>query len=102
MKTIQFFFLIVTCVLYSTDLKAQFNTLEGSVTYDGEPVEFVNIYIDGAEKGATTDAEGFYKITNLRPGEYTLRASYVGFKTHEQAIEITKDEDRIININLVP
>ena len=101
MKTIQFFFLIVTCVLYSTDLKAQFNTLEGSVTYDGEPVEFVNIYIDGAEKGATTDAEGFYKITNLRPGEYTLRASYVGFKTHEQAIEITKDEDRIININLV-
>lgn len=91
---------MIFCVLCGMDLKAQPSTIEGKVSYEGVPVEFVNIYIVGAEKGATTDENGFFKIIGLAPGEYLLRASYIGFKTHEQTLEITKDQGQTVYIEL--
>ncbi|MDX1429252.1 MAG: TonB-dependent receptor [Rhodothermales bacterium] len=34
-------------------------------------------------EGAVTDETGSYLFTNVRPSEYWLRVSFVGFKTHE-------------------
>ncbi|PJA51526.1 MAG: hypothetical protein CO167_13610, partial [Candidatus Marinimicrobia bacterium CG_4_9_14_3_um_filter_48_9] len=32
-------------------------------------------------RGAVTDAQGFYIITNLKPGKYTIEASMMGFQS---------------------
>ena len=45
----------------------------------GEPLPGVNVVIQGTTQGTTTDVEGDYFIANLAPGEYALRASFVGF-----------------------
>jgi hypothetical protein len=38
----------------------------------------------GAERAATTDAEGRYRLVELRPGAYTLRAERAGFAAEER------------------
>src|SRR5215218_6317427 len=38
----------------------------------------------GAERAAVTDEEGRYRLVELRPGAYTLRAERAGFATEER------------------
>lgn len=44
------------------------------------------------------NAEGSYLISDLKPGKYTISASYVGFGTVEKNIEIT--QNTTVNFNL--
>jgi len=48
---------------------------------NGEPLVGVNIYVLETEQGAVTDLDGYYLILNIRPGTYSLRASYIGFQS---------------------
>ena len=41
----------------------------------------VNIQIDNTQFGAATDIEGDFLITDIEPGSYNLRVSYIGYKT---------------------
>ena len=50
----------------------------------GESLPGVNIRIDGTLQGAVTDGEGRYVVVGVRPGTYTLIASFVGFATQRQ------------------
>ena len=47
----------------------------------GESLIGVNVIIDGTTQGTTTDLDGYYTILNVRPGDYSLRFSYIGFAT---------------------
>ncbi len=48
----------------------------------GEPLIGVNVLIDGTMQGTVTDVDGNYIILNVRPGDYTLVFSYIGFSRH--------------------
>lgn len=52
--------------------------LEGDT---GEPLAGAQVVIDGTTMGAATDADGYYRIINVSPGTYELRATYLGFQT---------------------
>ena len=45
----------------------------------GEVLPGVNIIIDGTLQGASSGEDGFYQILNVKPGIYSLRATYIGF-----------------------
>ncbi len=45
----------------------------------GDPLPGVNVVILETQQGASSDADGYYVILNVRPGTYTLRASMIGF-----------------------
>jgi len=63
------------------------NKIEGSVC-DGEtgaPLVGVNVLVEGTTIGATTDEDGMYVIANIPPGDYSLRASMVGY--HDRRVE---------------
>lgn len=47
----------------------------------GEALIGANVVVEGSSFGANTDANGDFTIPNLEAGVYTLRASYVGYKT---------------------
>jgi outer membrane receptor protein involved in Fe transport len=57
--------------------------IAGTITEEGsgEPLVGANVYVVELGVGATTDAEGNYFVLNVNPGEYTVRASYVGYQT---------------------
>lgn len=50
----------------------------------GEPLPFANVQVEengNPVGGSTTDFDGKYSIKPLSPGEYTVKASYVGYQT---------------------
>lgn len=51
-------------------------------------IPFVNIVIKGTQLGAASDEEGRYIIRAIPPGEYTLVASAVGFRTSEVTLRL--------------
>lgn len=46
-----------------------------------EPLAAVNILVVGTSYGATSDAEGYYQINNVRAGVYDVRISIIGYRT---------------------
>ncbi len=61
---------------------AQTGKIQGRVTDDtGEGLPGVNIRIEGTTQGTASDINGNYVIIGIRPGTYTVVASYVGFET---------------------
>jgi outer membrane receptor for ferrienterochelin and colicin len=60
---------------------------------NGEPLIGCNVWIEGTDQGAATDLEGNFYILNIPPGNYTLRASMIGYS----AVRMT---DIIVSIDL--
>lgn len=48
---------------------------------NGEPLVGVNVIVLGTASGAATDIEGRYEISGLRPGQYNVQLTYIGFET---------------------
>lgn len=73
---------ILLCSAFGT-VHAQSGRIEGTVrdARTGEPLTGVNIVIDELVIGAATDLNGYFTIINVRPGNYTVRATYIGFTT---------------------
>jgi outer membrane receptor protein involved in Fe transport len=47
----------------------------------GEEIIGANVIIEGTNIGAATDLTGSYKITNIKPGKYTVIISYISYTT---------------------
>ncbi len=45
----------------------------------GEPLIGANVLIEGTDRGAATNIDGYYDILNVPPGTYTVRASMLGY-----------------------
>ena len=86
--------LLVIFLVLNTVSHAQFGTVRGFVYEQetGEPVIFTNVYFQKKSIGAPTDANGYFAITRIPPGEYTLMVTYVGFDTLKMPVTI-KAED---------
>lgn len=76
--------------------------IAGTVTDNqGEALVGVNILIKGTQKGTATDLNGDYFLLNVRPGTYTIQASYIGFQTTEvQEVQVSVDRTTTIDITL--
>lgn len=75
-------------------------TIRGFV-YDeksGEPVIFTNVFLKGTTMGSATDVNGFYSITKVPVGSYTLMVTSLGYDTAKASITIKGNE--IINQKL--
>ncbi|MFQ5627117.1 MAG: TonB-dependent receptor domain-containing protein [bacterium] len=65
----------------STGLLANTGKFAGRVTEKGtgEPLPGVNVIVVGTTRGAATDLNGEFVILNVRPGNYSLKASFIGY-----------------------
>ncbi|MCK9204380.1 MAG: TonB-dependent receptor, partial [Bacteroidales bacterium] len=88
------FLLFLLAIFSSHHTYAQFGTLRGFVYEQetGEPVLFTNVYFYKTSIGAPTDANGYFAITRIPPGNYTLMVTYVGFDTLKMPVSIQADE----------
>ena len=48
---------------------------------NGEPVMFASVYLNGTTLGNFTDINGYYSITRIPPGKYTLVVTSIGYDT---------------------
>ncbi|MCE1201952.1 MAG: TonB-dependent receptor [Bacteroidia bacterium] len=93
--------LILISVTYATI--AQNAQVQGRVVdaTNNEPLPFANVIIIGTNTGATTDFDGRFIITGLRPGFITLEATYVGYvNTRSAEIQVTNAKTEFVEIRM--
>ena len=66
-----------------------------------EPLPFVNILVFGTNKGTTTDYEGNFTLSGLKPGFVRVVASYIGYKKAiSSEIEVSAANTNFIEIQM--
>jgi hypothetical protein len=85
-------------------LSAQNGNVSGFVVDDsnGESLSGANIYFKDFSLGSVSNTSGYYVISDIPPGDYTLICSYVGYKDFRDEISLGKDQSIRLNIQLVP
>ncbi|MCX6286874.1 MAG: carboxypeptidase-like regulatory domain-containing protein [Bacteroidetes bacterium] len=58
----------------------------------GEPILFTNVYLYKTTYGATTDQNGFFTISKIPSGQYTLMVTYIGFDTLRIPLTVNKND----------
>ena len=99
----RFFTVHFTIFFFITGLVAQNGIIKGKVTNSltNDPVMFANILVLGTDKGAVTDVDGNYEISDLTPGLYDVRASYVGFNDLTLfEIQVTSAKPVVVNFKM--
>jgi len=77
-KQILFFtlFLLASGILFSQKGIVRGNVFDIS---NGEPLEFVNVSLEGTTFGSTSDIDGFFSLAAIPAGEYNLIAQFIGY-----------------------
>lgn len=95
---------LLTVFLVSIPALAQSTgQISGVITEAGinEPLPAVNVRIVGSNLGAATDIDGNYTIRGIRPGEYTIEISFLGFKKVQvTGIKVVAGETTEVNQTL--
>ncbi|MCF8231334.1 MAG: TonB-dependent receptor [Bacteroidales bacterium] len=68
----------------------------------GEPVIYTNVYMEGTTYGATTDNNGFFTITDIPPGDYTLTVTFMGYDTLHKPISLKEGQVKTKKLYLTP
>jgi len=92
-SVLKYIYLILTLLVLNESLLAQ-GTLSGTITDKAtkEGLIGATVLLIGTYKGAATDFNGKYTIKDIKPGDYSIRISYVGYKEKIfNGIRIPKD-----------
>ncbi len=97
------FILIILCAfIFPSSLFAfdeQRATINGYVTeaQTGEAIWGANVILDGTTTGTSTNSSGFYTLSRVQPGTYTVVFSFVGFQ--DKRVEITLEEGETLRLD---
>jgi hypothetical protein len=59
---------------------------------NGEAVPFSNVYLKGTVIGSHTDLNGFFSVTKIPPGDYTLTITNLDFDTIKAPVSVKADD----------
>jgi len=99
---VKYIYLNIIILLLSLNIaNAQIGQIKGQITNEinNESLPFSNIFIDGTDYGASSDFDGNYIISGLKPGIYRLTVSSLGFDT-KITEEIQVSPGRIVNLDI--
>ncbi|HEY0029206.1 MAG TPA: TonB-dependent receptor [Bacteroidia bacterium] len=88
-------FLFLCFLFISASVVAQVGTIRGFVYLkdSGEPVLFTNVVLKGTTIGNSTDVNGYFSITQIPPGNYTLMiASSMGYDSLMENVTVKAGE----------
>nr|WP_319573471.1 TonB-dependent receptor [uncultured Draconibacterium sp.] len=74
--------------------------LTGVVKGDGEALAGASVVIEKSFYGVSTQANGSFEFKNLKPGNYTLLVSFIGFEP--QKIDVQLSASKNIEVDLKP
>ncbi|MFB0925076.1 MAG: TonB-dependent receptor [Vicingaceae bacterium] len=96
--------LILCTVVFSFNLIAQKGSVRGFIYNDksGEAEIGATVYLKGTTMGAATDVNGFYSITKIPAGSYTLMVTSLGFDSIQTPVSLKGNEIISKNMNLKP
>ena len=101
MKALTSLLFIFLTLHAASDLTAQ-KIIKGKVsTQQGEPISGANVLIHQNLTGTVSDAEGYYELTVPENLELlTLEWSYLGYRSVLRTIDLTKEHDNEISLDI--
>lgn len=72
---------------------------------DNQPLELVNVILTQDDEligGTITTLDGLFLLARIPPGRYVLEASYVGYETFADTLDLVAGETRNVSIALAP
>ncbi len=93
----------VLTFLFSHTIFAQSTGEVRGFVYDAassEPVIFTTVFLEGTSFGISTDINGYYSITKVPAGTYTLKASSVEYGDFSKEVEIVAGKIVTVRIEL--
>ncbi len=96
-------FVLLTSICPVSGQETGKGTLRGIIrdSETGDPLIGVNIVVLGTYLGSSSDADGFFVIPKVNPGEYALEISYIGYKVvHKTGVRVKAGESVTVNIDL--
>ncbi len=93
--------LILFLVYQSPVISQSTGKIVGTVTdaSTGEALPGANVFLAGTNHGVSTDRYGKYTIDKIKPGTYTITASYIGYEQYKGEILIA-DSRNTVNIDI--
>ena len=92
-----FFLLLLQFAVFAGNAQLK---LSGIVTGNNEPLAGASVILSNSMYGISTLSDGTFEFKNLKPGDYIIKVSFVGFKQSQTKISIKTDQK--ISINLLP
>ena len=68
----------------------------------GETLISANIALKDSRKGTSSNTSGYFSLTDIDPGTYTIVATYVGYQRYEQEISLEPGQSLRLDIKLDP
>ena len=96
--------ILALCLLTLFTVNLTAATIKGQLLDEHqEPMIGANIVLKTTEKYAIVGLDGSFQINNVPVGKYTLVASYIGYATLEQIVEVTAENQTIdLKLELKP
>ncbi|OYX84700.1 MAG: TonB-dependent siderophore receptor [Flavobacteriales bacterium 32-34-25] len=92
------FFILITSTSVWAQNKA---SVKGQITLnEKQSQENISVILKGTRFGTITDVNGNYKIKNVKPGNYTLKISGIGYITKELKINLTDGQELTQNVKI--
>lgn len=96
--------LLVLALLTPISIFAQKASINGYVTDKSsrETLLSANVALLETNRGTTTNTLGYFSLTNLEPGTYTIACSYIGFELFRKTLTLSENETLRLDIELEP
>lgn len=96
------FILILLSLFSMTNATAQDKQAEvsGTVTYNGDPIPFANVYVKNGTNGTSTDIDGKFTL-NVPSGTSAIVVQSQGFRTQTKQISSEAEITQEVNFSLV-
>lgn len=95
-------FLLAFLLVIPLSITAQpdVSKITGRVYSNGSPVAGANVSLLDIKKGAATDSQGKFVISNIQPGVYQLVISAIGYKKFRKEVTVETTETVSLDITL--
>ncbi|MBE8725092.1 TonB-dependent receptor [Flavobacterium hungaricum] len=94
--TISFLSLCLALLTSVSVLAQEKATIKGQISLtNGEAADNVYVVLKGTKIGTTTDESGFYEIKNIKPGNYVIKVSGIGYSSKEKSITLNSGDSII-------
>jgi TonB-linked SusC/RagA family outer membrane protein len=93
---------VLLAALFATAAHAQ-SVVSGRVIDSRSelPVGGVSVEVEGTRLGATTDAEGRYRIANVATGERTVVARRIGYASARRVVSVASGQPTTVDLRMV-
>nr|WP_027126185.1 TonB-dependent receptor [Gelidibacter mesophilus] len=89
-------------MLLTIQLSFAQSKITGTITNQNhEQIPYASVLVENTVKGTSADENGFFELTNLAPGNYEIKVSFVGYKSLVKTVTLHENDHIKLSFQLI-